>query len=130
MRAGRGDARAQALLGFMYATGYGVPQDHVAAAHWYDRAAREGNPTAQYLLGLMYDKGQGVPQDDVLAHMWLNLATARARPRERAFYYKIRDAVATKMSAAQLAEAEWLAYRWRPTKRDPSAIARSAAAGR
>ena len=107
----RGDARAQALLGFMYANGRGVPQNYVIAVRWYASAAERGNPTAQYLLGLMYDKGQGVPRDDVLAHMWLNLAAAHARPREREYFVRIRDAVATKMSASQLATAQWLAYR-------------------
>lgn len=113
-RAERGDARAQVLLGFMYANGRGVPQNDVMAARWYEFAAQQGHPTAQHLLGLLYDKGQGVPQDDVLAHMWLNLAAARARPRERDYYARLRDAVATKMSPAQLAEAQWLAFRWRP----------------
>ncbi len=114
IRAERGDARAQALLGFMYANGRGVPQNHVVAARWYELAAEQGNATAQCLLGLMYDKGQGVPQEDVLAHMWLNLAAARARPRERDYYARLRDAVATKMSLAQLTEAQWLAFQWRP----------------
>jgi uncharacterized protein len=104
----------QTTLGVMYANGRGVPQNVVVAATWYARAARRGDPTAQYLLGLMYDKGQGVPQDDVLAQMWLNLAAARAAPRERAYYVRIRDAVATKMSEGHLATAQWLAYRWRP----------------
>ncbi len=114
IRAEQGDARAQALLGFMYANGQGVPRNHAMAARWCELAAEQGNATAQHLLGLMYDKGQGVPQDDVLAHMWLNLAAARARPRERDYYAWLRDAVATKMSPAQLTEAQWLAFQWRP----------------
>src|SRR5262245_43016996 len=73
-----GDARAQALLGFMYANGRGVPQSYVEAAQWYRRASEQGNATAQYMLGLMYDKGHGVPQNYVEAHKWLNLAVAGA----------------------------------------------------
>ena len=112
----RRSARAETMLGFMYATGQRVPQNVVVATWWYDRAARRGNPTAQYLLGLMYDKGQGVPQDDIVAHMWLNLAASRARAREREYYARIRDAVATKLSTAELAQAQWLAWHWRPER--------------
>lgn len=48
-----GDARAQELLGFMYAFGPhvypGIRRDLVAADQWFDRAARSGSPTARYL---------------------------------------------------------------------------------
>ncbi|MBM3508219.1 MAG: SEL1-like repeat protein, partial [Alphaproteobacteria bacterium] len=39
----QGDAIAQALLGFMYAEGQGVPQDHAEAVKWYRRAAEQGD---------------------------------------------------------------------------------------
>src|SRR6202011_6208195 len=66
--ANRGDARAQTVLGFMYANGQGVPQNYGEAAIWYARSAAQGNPTGQYFLGLLYDKGIGVPPDDILAY--------------------------------------------------------------
>jgi uncharacterized protein len=108
----RGDARAQAMFGFMYEHGRGVPKDCTAAVYWYSCAARQGHVTAQYLLGLMYDKGHGTIQSDVLAHKWLNLAAAHARPGVREHYVRIRDAVAAKLTPAQLAEAQWLAYQF------------------
>jgi TPR repeat protein len=109
-----GYAKAQAMLGFMYATGRGVPQNYPVAIRWYCRAAEQGNPAAQYLLGLAYDKGQGVQQDEVLAHKWLILAAAKATGREREYYARIRDAVASKMSAEQVGAAQWLARLWWP----------------
>jgi TPR repeat protein len=114
--AAAGYARAQALLAFLYEYGRGVPQDYVSAAAWYTRAAEQGEPAAQYSLGLMYDKGRGVPQDAVLAHKWLNLAAARAGRRERDAYTRLRDAVATKMSSAQIALAQQLAGEWTPKR--------------
>ena len=72
----RGNAEAQAYMGYLYANGRGVPQNHTQAAIWYRRAAEQGYPTAQYELGLQYDKGQGVPQDPVEAEKWLILAAA------------------------------------------------------
>lgn len=53
----------------------------------------------------MYDKGHGVMKNDVLAYKWLNLAAARAQPRAREYYQRIRDAVAAKLAAKQIAEA-------------------------
>lgn len=110
----RGSARAQAMVGFMHATGQGLPQSFPAAAHWYRLSAEQGDTTAQYLLGLMYDKGQGVPQDEVAAYMWLNLAATAAPKRNRESFMRLRDAVATKMSRGQLAEGQWRASQWAP----------------
>jgi uncharacterized protein len=81
----------------------------VAAVYWYTCAAEQGHATAQYLLGLMYDKGLGVERSDTLAYMWLNLAAAHAPPHTKAYYTRIRDAVAAKMTAAQVDEAQWRA---------------------
>lgn len=110
----QGDPRAQTYLGVMYLRGQGVPQNFGAAAYWLHLGSEAGLPEAQYFLGLMYDKGQGVPQDFVLAHAWLNLAVAHAEPRVRGRWALIRDAVASKLSDAQLAEARRLAYEWHP----------------
>lgn len=107
-----GDARAQALLGFLYQYGQGLPQNFGLAALWYGCAAEQGDPTGQYLLGLLYDKGQGVPRDVVLSQKWLILAAAGASQKQRDTYVRIRDAVATKMSAAQRALAQRLAMEW------------------
>ncbi len=108
------DARAQTYLGVMYLRGRGVPQNFAVAAYWLHLASAAGLPTAQYFFGLMYDKGQGMAQDFVLAEAWLNLAVAHAEPRQRDRWVLIRDAVASKMSEWQLAEARELAYEWRP----------------
>jgi uncharacterized protein len=113
----RWDPRAQTYIGVMYLRGRGVPQNLLVAAYWLHLAAGAGFPEAQYFLGLMYDKGQGVPQDFVLAHAWLNLAVAHAQPRVRGRWLLIRDAVASKMTEAQLWEARKLAYEWLPELR-------------
>src|SRR6516164_7281351 len=107
-----GNAKAQAFLGFMYENGYGAPQAYTAAADLYIQAAISGNPFGQAMLGLMYDKGHGVPQDFVLAYKWLNLAAARAPKHERDHFLRLRDAVASKMSPAQIAEGQRLAMAW------------------
>lgn len=112
----RGDARAQAILGFMYANGRGVPQSYDVAVDWYLLAAEHGDPTGQYLLGLMYDKGFGVTHDVVLAHKWLNLAAAHAPPQNRENVLRLRDALASKMTRAQLDLAQELAVDFVPSR--------------
>jgi TPR repeat protein len=111
-----GNAKAQAMLGFMYQHGFGEPQVYVAAVDLYRRAANSGDAFAQCMLGLMYDKGYGVDEDFVLAYKWLNLAVALASPRQRDYYLRLRDAVASKMSTAQIAEGQRLALLWVPVR--------------
>ena len=108
--ANQGEAAAQNNLGTMYNDGRGVPQDYLEAVKWYCLAADQGNVNAQLNLGLMYGKGRGVPQDDVQAHMWFNLAGAGGDANGR----DNRDIVATKMTPAQIAEAQRLAREWKP----------------
>jgi TPR repeat protein len=110
----RGNARAQARLGFMYENGFGVPQAYDAAADLYQRAAAQGDSFAQSRLGLSYDKGHGVPENPVLSYKWLNLAAAHAPKRERDIYLRLRNAVASKMSSDQIVEGQRLALIWGP----------------
>ena len=110
----RGNADALAFLGFMYENGFGAPQAYDAATDLYFQAATTGNPFAQCMLGLMYDKGHGVPQDFILAYKWLNLAAARASKRQREYFLRLRNAVASKMSAEQIVLGQRLALLWAP----------------
>ena len=112
----RGNASAQAYLGFMFETGRGVPQNYTDAAMWYRRAAEQGDSLAQYSLGLLYDRGFGVPQDIIEAGKWLNLATAGAPPRAREARARIRDAVTTKMTRGEIAQARLKALEWVPKR--------------
>ena len=112
----RGDAAAQSYLGFMFETGRGVPQNYTEAAMWYRRAAEQGDSLAQYSLGLLYDRGQGVPRDIVEASKWLNLSTAAAPRGAREARARIRDAVTTKMTRGEIAQARLRALEWAPSR--------------
>jgi TPR repeat protein len=113
----RGDAHAQAMLGFMYANGRGVPQSYDVAVDWYLKAADQGDPTGQHLLGLMYDKGFGVTQNVIMAYKWLNLAAAHAPAQNRENFLRMRDAVASKMTRGQLDVGQQLAVEFVPRSR-------------
>jgi hypothetical protein len=107
---------AQSYLGFMFETGRGVPLNYTEAAMWYRRAAEQGDSAAQYSLGLLYDRGQGVPRDIVEASKWLNLSTAAAPRRTREARARIRDAVTTKMTRGEIAQARLRALEWAPSR--------------
>lgn len=105
LAAEQGNADAQYNLGWMYYKGQGVTQDYREAVRWYRLAAEQGDAGAQYNLGVQYNNGQGVTQDYVYAHMWLNIAASNGN----ASALEIRDLVARKMTAAQIARAQELA---------------------
>ena len=70
----QGHAPAQTRLGFMYAKGDGVEEDHAEAVRWFRLAAEQGLAPAQFNLGVMYEDGDGVEEDHVEAVRWYRLA--------------------------------------------------------
>ncbi len=69
-QAERGDAKAQFMLGVMYAN----EDDYRKALHWYEKAAVQGFAEAQCHLGMLYADGIGIPQDYEKARYWLEQA--------------------------------------------------------
>jgi TPR repeat protein len=80
------------------------------AVFWFSRAAEQGDVLAFAKLGWMYAQGRGVLQDFIQAYMWYNLSAAQGEPRAA----EARDALATQMTPAQIAEAQQLAREWKP----------------
>ena len=74
----KGDARAQLILGLMYANGRGVLKDDAEAVRWYRLAADQGHVTAQHNVGFMYANGEGVPENDAEA-VRLRLSTPEVK---------------------------------------------------
>src|SRR4029450_3665784 len=72
--ADQGTARAQAVLGVMYANGQGVPKSDTEAMKWYQLAADQGDAGAQTALGVIYTNGQGVPKDTEKGLEWFRKA--------------------------------------------------------
>jgi TPR repeat protein len=113
----QGNAEGQIALGLRYIMGEGLPQDKAQGLAWFRKAAEQGNALGQVWVGVAYEAGRSVPQDYVRAHMWYNLAASGAsddQAREEAV--KARDAIAAKMTPAQIAEAQRLASEWKPKK--------------
>jgi uncharacterized protein len=114
-RAAGGDAHAQERLGELYFHGKSVPQNYAQALVWYRRAADQGDAAAQYYLGDMYAKGVGVTLDFTQAHVWFNLSASHSCPFAE-YCAAARDALAAKMTPAQIAEAQKRAQEWVPRK--------------
>ena len=90
----QGNIEAQFILGFMYESGEGVPEDDAKAAQWYEKAAQQGEPNAQNNLGLLYAFGKGVPKDLVQAYFWFDIA---AENSQADFDKKMRSSLATRL---------------------------------
>jgi TPR repeat protein len=101
---------AQFNVGLLYENGQGVPQDYVQARQWYAKAAAQGYAGAQSNLGRLYEFGHGVTQDYVQAYMWYILGAAQGDTLGAA----LRDALAKRMTPAQLFQAQQRAREWKP----------------
>ncbi len=81
MAAEQGNADAQHILGVIYQSGQGVPQDNLEAAKWFRKAAEQGNADAQFNLGLMNKLGRGVPEDYSAAVRWFQKAADQGQDK-------------------------------------------------
>jgi TPR repeat protein len=115
--ADKGNAEARTLLGAMYWSGEGVPRDHKEAARLYLLAAEQGYARAQNNIGFMLGFEGNPPHDDVEAYKWLTLAiqhyTAKNQDRLDQVI-KDRATLASRMTPAQIADAEGRAKAWKP----------------
>lgn len=119
--AAQGDAEAQYQLASLYHQGLGSDTDPwnrrdgaasdslgqgadlVAAARWYEEAARQGHAAAQYALGNMHLMGEGVEQDDGTAARWHERAAAQGHAAARLNLAKLQQ-IGKLKTAAELQE--------------------------
>lgn len=59
----RENVNAAALLGDLFRSGRGVPQNVSQAAQYYLIAANQGSASAQFVLASLYSQGSGVDED-------------------------------------------------------------------
>ncbi len=89
----------------------------VALTEWRSAAA-SGDRRAMLALGRLFVQGVGAPQDYVEAHTWFNLAASRGE----AAASKERDALASKMTAEQVATAQARAAAWGSAKAETGGL--------
>lgn len=112
----QGNAIAQKNLGVMYQEAHGVAHDYKEAVKLFRLSAEQGNALAQGSLGMMYTNGTGVAQDYVQAHMWTNLAAASLSGESVKIGTAFRDALAAKMTPAQIERAQEMARKCQGSK--------------
>ena len=111
LAAEQGHPKAQVLLGALHAEGaYGAQQDYAEAIDWYRLASERGQPHAQFNLGIMYETGLGVPQSYIESYFWLSLAATSGEDE----FAERRDAVASGLTAEQIAETQQRTSAWSP----------------
>lgn len=117
----QGDPNGYFHLGLMHFKGWGVPQDYAEALRLFNLAAERGHPQALIWLGDAYADGKGVPKDNVEALKFYDLATSQAGQGEielssvyRDLADKKKGALAPKMTAAEIAEAQKRVREWKP----------------
>ena len=108
LAADQGHAQAQCNIAVMFANGWGVPQSNEEAFKWYSLAAEAGLTEAQFSLAKRYSKGRGIDKDRVAALQWFSIAAELGNTNAS---FK-RDAIAEKLSAAEIAEADRLTGLW------------------
>jgi TPR repeat protein len=86
-----GDVRAQALLGYFYDHGWGVPVDHARAVEYYLKAANQDDSGAAVNLCANYVAGEGVARDVAEGMRW---CLAAARANNEAAHFNLANAYA------------------------------------
>jgi uncharacterized protein len=76
-----GDSDAQVNLGYLYARGHGVAQDHQEAMRLYLLSAKQGNAEGMNAIGFKHWFGSGVPIDLPRAVHWFCRAAVSGDPR-------------------------------------------------
>ncbi|KAK3817141.1 MAG: hypothetical protein JOS17DRAFT_820513 [Linnemannia elongata] len=66
----QGSPTAQSMVGRMYRSGKGVPQDYSEALSWLNKLSNHNDPDALREIGVMYLQGQGVPKSYLTAKEW------------------------------------------------------------
>ena len=115
-----GNSDAQYLLGTYYRDGRGVVQSYREAYAWIERSVTGDISNALFLdallsLGAAREWGRGLPQDLVESYKWYAFAAGYSAGEVRIFDSAGRamDALSTRMTAAEIAEAQRRADDWR-----------------
>lgn len=104
MSADAGYVPAYARLGFFYDNMTGSLRDPTLAFQSYLKAAKHGDQGSQYVVAGRLLSGVGVSRDDIAAYAWYNVCSSNYH-REAS---GLRDAIASRLSASQLDQAQKL----------------------
>lgn len=105
-----GDARAQFILGDLYAKGKGGLAKNVSkGGYWFEESAKAGYGPAFIRLGALAKNNK----DPVAAWSWYDLGGDLARGGDARYARKARDEVAKKLTTEQISTARDMAGDWK-----------------
>ena len=119
--ANSGSAVGMHNLGVANEYGIGCATNYAKAAEWYLKAAEKGYAPAQYNLGSLYANGFMTPPDNLAGYTWLLIAKRSVARTDPNYNFIQTDPpghakkLASLLTAEQLAEAEAMAEKWKPT---------------
>ena len=110
----QGNAKAEFNIGVAYYHGHGVPQNYQKGVYWLRKAAVQGYANAELGMGVAYLLGHAVPANYVQAYKWCALARSAAQPGTTDYKHAsaLLNRLTPRMSAAQITQAQSLAYKW------------------
>lgn len=125
----KGDCDAEQMMGQLYFTGRGKPQDNEKALILWRKAAGGNQQRAQWALGDLYYQSKkdvyfycptcSVEKDNVTALFWYKLFEKSAKyDGERKYLAHILPKITSEMSEDQIQKATRKANSWRPTPND------------
>lgn len=106
--ASRNDPWAAAQLGAMALLGQDNLKPGPESTAWLRTAAEAGDAVSMLNLGMVYAHGKGADVDYIEAYKWFTLAAQRG-------VINGRKGIRSKMTKAQVAEAEKRAAKWKKT---------------
>lgn len=104
----QGYAPAQRAMGDACLDGIGVPKNPQQAVVWFHKSAAQSDIPAFESLADCYAKGLGVNQDLVIAYQYFDVAAAASSAAAKVE----RDALAEKMTEAQIAKGRAMSAEW------------------
>lgn len=94
-----GDAKAQNMLGWLYANGLGTPKNLGTACSWYAEAAKQGLPDGINNLAACYESPAFIQQDTKKAIALYTLAARKGQPQAQASLIRLGQPVPATDSA-------------------------------
>ena len=112
-----GNVKAMHNLAVMHTQRDGGEPDYASASQWFTKAANLGLSDSQFNLAILHENGMGAAKNTTEAYKWYALAAERGDPEAA----KRRDAIASRLTPADIERSRLIVAKWRPQMTDPAA---------
>lgn len=99
-KANKGDAEAQATIGWNYCVGVGVPQDMTKGMNWLEKSIENGNGNACWLASLVYSRNDDFDKELEFLRLGLSLNDSNCYSELYHIYSKGKQSIMPNKSLA------------------------------